>query len=218
MEAAAAEIAVPPGEKQWVNFEIPADTPLPQTGYVRLDLLPNARVVWHVAGAIEPGHVSAFEMAPGKMRRYSSGVTMAVRIDPPQACFSANNVISGQTRPHTSTNLWRSDPGQTMPQWLQLGWQDEQKISTVELTFAGHLLREYHAYAPFYRDPQCVRDYDIEIETDGAWHRILEIRGNYQRHRRHIMAAPVLARKLRVLMLATNGDASAAIYEIRTYE
>jgi hypothetical protein len=62
-----------------------------------------------------------------------------------------------------------------MPQWLQLAWQDEQKISTVELTFAGHLLREYHAYAPFYRDPQCVRDYDIEIETDGAWCRVLEI-------------------------------------------
>lgn len=218
MELAAEEIAVPPGEKQWVNFEIPADIPLPQTGYVRLDLLPNARVVWHVAGAIEPGHVSAFEMAPGKMRRYSSGVTMAVRIDPPQACFSASNVISGQTRPHTSTNLWRSDPGQTMPQWLQLGWQDEQKISTVELTFAGHLLREYHAYAPLYRDPQCVRDYDIEIETAGAWHRVLEIRGNYQRHRRHILADPVLARRLRVLVLATNGDASAAIYEIRTYE
>ena len=218
MELAAGEIVVPPGNKQWVNFEISPDVVLPDKGYVRLDLLPNANVVWHVAGAIEPGHVSAFEMAPGKMRRYSSGVTLAIRVDPPQSSFSAANVISGQTRPHASTNLWRSDPAQTMPQWLQLAWQDEQRISTVELTFAGHLLREYHAYAPFYRDPQCIRDYDIEIETDGLWRRVLEVRDNYQRHCKHILTVPVSTRKLRVLVLATNGDASAAIYEIRVYE
>jgi hypothetical protein len=80
------------------------------------------------------------------------------------------------------------------------------------------LLREYHAYAPFYRDPQCVRDYDIQIEIDGSWKRVIEIRGNYQRHCRHLLTAPVSARRLRVLVLATNGDSSAAIYEIRIYE
>jgi FAD dependent oxidoreductase len=218
MELAEGQIVVPLGQKQWVNFEIPEHITLPKNGYVRLDLLPNPKVIWHVAGAIEPGHVSAFEMAPGKMRRYSSGVTLAVRVDPPQASFGASNVISGQTRPHASTNLWRSDPGHPLPQWLQLAWPDEKKISIVELTFAGHLLREYHAYAPLYRDPQCVRDYDIEIEIDGEWQPVLEIRGNYQRHRRHALATRASAKRLRIKVLATNGDPSAAVYEIRIYE
>jgi len=217
MEVAAGEISVPPGQKQWIDFEVPAEVDLPREGYLRLDLLPNPYVAWHVAGAIEPGHVSAFEMAPGRMRRYSSGVTLAMRVDPPQASFAAINVLSGHTRPYVGTNLWRSDPSQAFPQWLELAWKDEQKLTSIELTFAGHLLREYHAYAPFYRDPQCVRDYVIEVSIDGAWSKVLEVRENYQRRRVHILPVPVSTQKLRIIVLATNGDASAAVYEIRTY-
>ena len=102
-----------------------------------------------------------------------------------------------------------------MPQWLQLAWQDEQRISTVELTFAGHLLREYHAYAPFYRDSQCPRDYRVEALVDGRWTRLVEAYDNYQRLRRHVLAESITATSLRVVVMATNGDPSAALYEIR---
>jgi len=217
MELAGGELMVAPGEHQWVTWTLPEGAELPREGYLRFDLLENAEVSWHVAGAIEPGHVSAFEMAPGKMRRYSSGVTMALRVKPPQRSFAAANVLSGQTRPYVGTNLWRSDPALALPQSLTLAWDKIQTFSTIELTFPGHLLREYHAYAPFYRDPQCVKDYDLQVETVTGWETVLEVRANYQRHRRHELAKSLAARSLRVLVLATNGDLSAAIYEMRVY-
>lgn len=217
MELAGGELTVVPGERQWVTWALPAGMELPREGYLRLDLLENVNVSWHVAGAIEPGHVSAFEMAPGKMRRYSSGVTLALRVEPPQRTFAAANVLSGQTRPHTGTNLWRSDPAEALPQSLTLTWEAAQTFSTVELTFPGHLLREYHAYAPFYRDPQCVKDYDLQIETVTGWANLLEVRENYQRYRSHLFTESVTARSVRVLVLATNGDRSAAVYEVRVY-
>jgi hypothetical protein len=210
-------LIVPPGERQWITWTLPASVDLHAEGYVRFDLLQNPNVEWHVAGAVEPGHVSAFEMAPGKMRRYSSGVTMALRVDPPQHSFAAANVISGQTRPHASTNLWRSDPGKSLPQSVTLAWAAAQTISTIELTFPGHLLREYHAYAPFYRDPQCAKDYDLQFKSAAGWETALEVRGNYQRHRQHALSNPITTQQIRVVVLATNGDPSAAIYEIRAY-
>lgn len=217
MELAGGSLAVPPGTQQWLTWTMPNSLSLPAEGYVRIDLLENPNVSWHVASAIEPGHVSAFEMSPGKMRRYSSGVTLALRVEPAQHSFTASNVISGHTRPFAGTNLWRSDPAASMPQWLALAWKDEQEISVVELTFAGHLLREYHAYAPLYRDPQCVMDYDLETHDGTSWSIVLEVRGNYQRHRTHALDQKLCTRALRILVRATNGDPSAALYEVRCY-
>lgn len=217
MEIARGVLTVAPGEHHWVEWRLPENAKLPGEGYLRFDLTANPQVLWHVAGAIEPGHVSAFEMAPGKMRRFSSGVTLAMRVEPPQHCFSPENVVSGQTRPHVGTNLWRSDPLQRLPQWLQLAWPDRELISMVDLTFSGHLLREYHAYAPFYRDPQCVRNYDIEYDSGNGWNTLISVRGNYQRQRRHQLANPVQSNRIRVVVLATNGDPSAAVYEVRVY-
>jgi hypothetical protein len=217
MKIAGGTLTVNPGEKQWVAWDVPAEASLPGEGYVRLDLSANDAVSWHVAGAIEAGHVSAFEMAPGKMRRYSSGVTMAMLVDPPQSSYAAANVLSGHTRPYAGTNLWRSDPAQAFPQTLDLRWDAPQEIKAVEVTFAGHLLREYHAYAPFYRDPQCVRDFDIQGKVDDKWVTLKEIRNNYQRLCKCQLAEPLQTSAVRLLILATNGDPSAAVYEVRVY-
>jgi hypothetical protein len=217
MTAASGVLTVNPGERQWVTWAIPAGASLPSDGYVRFDLSANEAVAWHVAGAIEPGHVSAFEMAPGKMRRYSSGVTLAMLVEPAQQSYAAANVLTGHTRPYQGTNLWRSDPAQPFPQTLDLHWETSQTIQTVEITFAGHLLREYHAYAPMYRDPQCVRDFDIQGQVDGKWVILKEVRGNYQRLRKLQLAKPAETRALRLQILATNGDPAAAVYEIRVY-
>jgi hypothetical protein len=217
IEFAGDILAIAPGEKQWVTWTLPNGVDLPAEGYVRFDLLENENVVWHVAGSIEPGHVSAFEMAPGKMRRYSSGVTLSLRVEPAQRSFAAANVTSGQTRPHRGTNLWRSDPVEALPQSLTLVWDAEQAISIIELTFPGHLLREYHAYAPFYRDPQCPKNYDLQVKSSTSWKTVAEVRENYQRHRQHILPMSVSANSVRVVVLATNGDPSAAIYEVRVY-
>ena len=212
-------LSVPPGENIWVDWPLglTAENGLPENGYVRLDLWANDHVSWHKAGSLEPGHMSAFEIGLGKMRRYDNGVTLSFKVEPPQPVYGAGNILSGMTRPHRSTNLWRSDPAQQMPQWLELSWTEEQTIRTVELTFPGHLIREYHAYSPFYRDPQCAKDYTIEASGDNGWLEVLSVRDNHQRHRRHKLPVAVHTAKLRLVIQATNGDPSAAVYEIRCY-
>lgn len=218
-ELASKDITVPPGEYQWIDWEVNLDLTngLEPGKYVRLDLLENKNVEWHRAGKIQPGHVCAFDMGGDKMRRYDNGVTMSFRVEPAQPCYSAANVISGVTRPHVFTNLWLSDPNLPEAQWLQLDWEKANTISQVELTFSGNLLREYHSYKPFYRDPQCVKDYSISAWVDGRWEEVLRITDNYQRHRKHKFESPVQTARLRITVHATNGDPSAAIYEVRCY-
>ena len=213
---AETELLIPPGDDRWIEW--PVTLVCLADGYVRLDLeADSADVSWRYSRAILPGQVSAWAMSPKKLRMLGNGVTLAFRAVPAQPAYGPAQVLTGVTRPHRATNLWRSDPGQPLPQSLQLAWPAPQRIAHVELTFPGHLLRELHAYPPFFRDPQTPRDYVLEAWVNGAWTKLHIEKDNYQRHRRHTLAAPVTTDRLRVVIHATNGDPSAALYEIRAY-
>ncbi len=214
---AATTLTVEPSpQPQWVDW--PLGLKVQPGRYYRLDLLPNPAVRWLVVGSIVPGHVAAIAMNATRMRRYGPGLTLSFRVSPDQAVYAPENVLSGVSRPHRFTNLWRSDPARALPQWLELEWQTPRKIGQVELSFPGHLLREYHAYQPFYFDPQCPADYRVSAWVDNEWRVLVSVTGNYQRHCRHRLAEAILTDRLRVTVLATNGDPSAAIYEVRCYE
>lgn len=208
-------IEVEPG-KHWCQWKVNLKD-MPIGSYVRLDLLKNTEVDWLRAGRIESGHVATYQISQEKMRRYGNGETLSFKIHPPQPCFGPENTINGVTRPHRYTNLWKSDPNLPLAQWLQLEWSDPQTISSIELTFPGHLLREYHAYAPFYNDPQCPKDYRIQMESNGSWNDLEVVTDNFQRHRKHLLPISIKTQKLRVLVEATNGDPSAQIFEVRCY-
>jgi hypothetical protein len=216
---ATGKVTVPPGKNVWVKWELNLHLPATVTpgSFLRLDALANKHLSWHAAQKIIPGHMAMYAISANRMRRFGNGHTLAYRISPPQKSFAAAQVLSGVTRPHRATNLWISDATQPLPQWLELSWNKPQKISEVQLVSPGHLIREYHAYGPFYRDPQCPRDYAVEVFVNGQWQRVVEVQDNYQRLRRHKFSAPVVAEKLRVVVTATNGDPSAAIYEIRCH-
>ena len=213
------ELEVNPGGPSWYSLPVALDlSDRPAGSFLRLDLFANDGVLWHVAGPVLPGQVAMFEITSGRMRTYQQGVTMSFRVSPAQRPYPAENVLSGWTRPYQATNLWRSDPAQPLDQWLELGWQTPVTVSQVELTFPGHLLREYHAYGPYYRDPQTPMRYSIEVATStGEWERVAEARDNYQRHRRHTLTRARTVTSLRVVVHETNGDPSAAIYEVRCY-
>jgi hypothetical protein len=190
---------------------------LPREAYVRLDLLPNNNISWLNAGRIESGHISAYQIGKEKMRRFGNGQTLSFRVSPAQDVFKAKNVISGVTRPYRFTNLWKSDPDLPLPQWIQLEWKEPEEIKSIEITFPGHLLREYHAYQPFYRDPQCPKGYSIEAYIDNEWTVLVEVKNNYQRNRKHLLPQPVKSSRIRIVIKQTNGDPSAQVYEVRCY-
>ncbi len=218
-ELASTMLTVPPGSRQWIEWKVALGSAhgLQQGQYVRLDVSANPDVIWHQGDRLEPGHLAAHEFADGVMRRYQNGVTMSFRVEPEQCCYGAENVVSGVARPYQYTNLWRSDPEIPLPQWLELQWGAEMRIGQVELTFPGHLLKEYHEYPAMYEDPQCPKDYRIEAWIEGQWQVLLRVEGNYQRQRKHTFEA-VTTNRMRIVIEATNGDPSAAIYEIRCYE
>ncbi|MFC3768832.1 FAD-dependent oxidoreductase [Paenibacillus sp. GCM10012303] len=214
---AAATLTVPPGEEQWVEWPVGIDVSQLRGSYIRLDLLANPLVGWHAAAAIQPGHVSAYEIGNGLMRRFGSGTTMSFRISPSQACYGADNVRSGVTRPYRSTNLWRSDPSESDAPWLELTWAEPVEIGRIELTFPCQLLRDYRNYPGLYRDPECPKDVAAEAFVDGSWTGIGAIADNYQRMRSIVPERPVRTERLRITVRSTNGDPSAGIYEVRCY-
>jgi hypothetical protein len=215
---AETTLLVPEGENRWVEW--PVGLSNLEDGYVRLELVAGdlqAAPGWRPSRRVLPGQVSAWAMSPKKLRRLDPGLTLAFRVTPAQPVYAPEQVLSGVTRPHRATNLWRADAGRPLPQWLELAWDRPQTVREVQLTFPGHLLRELHAYPPFFRDPQMPRDYAIEAFVDGAWREVHVERGNYQRQRRHTLPSPVTTERIRITIHATNGDPAAAIHEVRVH-
>jgi hypothetical protein len=218
---AVTTLDVPSAEPTWIAWDLTGEVDaaaLPRHGYIRVDLEANPAAEWHMAGTVQPGNIAGYEASPGRYRRFGGGTTMSFTVRPPQRCYPAENVVNGVTRPHRFTNAWRSDPVKPLPQSITLSWERPEEISQVQLTFAGHLLREYHAYPPQYRDPQTPRDYSVQVlDEAGTWKKVLGVEGNYTTRNVHTFDRPVTASALRVVVTATNGDPSASIYEIRCY-
>jgi len=142
----------------------------------------------------------------------------------------AYSVINGLTRPvdddwemwigKVPNNMWISDPQQPMPQWVELDFGKEKEVNSVYLTFDTDLkAKRYISWEMKVEErmpPQCVRDYQVQVQKDGQWVTVAEAKNNYQRRRIHRFPAAQTA-KIRVLITATNGDPSARIYEVRAY-
>lgn len=216
---ASLDVPVPAGGPMWVHLDLAdvADSALPVNGYVRLDVASNPAIEWHVSPDVQPGCVALYEARPGRLRRFAGGSTLSFRVEPPQDCYRPENVLTGVTRPAGTTNLWRSDPNEPLPQWIQLEWDEPTIIHQIQLTFEGALLREYHAAPPFYRDPQILADYELQAWNGTSWDSVVTVRGNSQPRVVHEFSANVTTRKLRLLAQSSNGDSSAGVFEIRCY-
>lgn len=211
-------ISLPPGADQWIGWEVDLSAnELDGQGYVRLDLEGVSELIeWRIAGAIAPGQVAGYEVAPGRLRRFGGGATLSFEVEPPQRAYPPSHVTNGTVRPHHRTNQWRSADFAQDPQWVQLTWDEDTVLAQVQITFPGHLLREYHACPPLYRDPQCARRYTVAVRRAGTWNEVAARTENYQTRVVHSFA-PVTADAVRVTIHETNGDNAAGIFEIRCY-
>ena len=211
---ATGVLSVAPGEGQWAWWNVGL-TGVPD-GYVRLQPAAVPGVIWRQCYQRMPAHPSTRRLSPTRVRGQHS--TNAFRVEPAQSAWSPRNVLSGCTRPRHGTESWRSDPGQGLPQWIELAWDGTQRITRVELTFPGQLRQEVHAEPPFHRAPQTARDYSIEVDAgDGILREVLRVTGNWNRRRVHELPCAVDVRRLRLVILATNGDPAAALAEMRCY-
>lgn len=209
-------IEVQPGAGRWAAWDVAA-TGL-AAGWLRLELgpAPVRGLHWLHPRGVLPGHNGYRHLSPTRVRGFHAAC--AFRVAPAQPAFGPEQVLTGVTRPHAAANVWRSDAGQGLPQWLALSWATAQRIARVEITFPGQLLREVHAEDVFSAEAQVAKDYAVEIDAgDGAWREALRIQGNRAWRRVHVLPVAVQARRLRVVVTATNGDPAASINEIRCY-
>lgn len=137
----------------------------------------------------------------------------------------AASVISGVTRrTPEGSNMWASDPGSPLPQWVELRFTHPTEVRQIQIAFDTELSRllaitYYESIvhgiirAP---QPETVRDYDILARQDGAWISICAVTGNYQRLRVHAVG-PLTTDAIRVVVHATNGIKEARVFEVRCY-
>jgi hypothetical protein len=211
---AEGTLPVPPGSGRWVGWDVSLGGLFP--GWLRLEIGPAPDVYCVHTRGILPGHNAYGHLSPTRLRPRHAG--LAFKVSPPQSAFGPEQVLTGVTRPHASPNQWRSDPSQGLPQWLQLEWETAQQITRIELTFPGQLLAESHIEEGFSVARQVAKDYTLEVDAgDGVWHEVARVEGNHAWRRAHGLPAAVAARRLRVVVTATNGDPAAGISEVRCY-
>lgn len=138
----------------------------------------------------------------------------------------ADHVLSGYVRdlPKQTDHLWAGKLTADGA-WLELSWEKPQRISHVQITFDTGFHRELTLSASdsttqrMIRGPQpeTVRDYELTYtDAAGRRHSLAKITGNHQRLNRHSFTAAEM-KSLRLHVTATNGEATARVYEIRCY-
>jgi len=210
-EPIRARAAIPAGHEGWVDFEFNAQV---EPGLYRLAVPAHEGLAWARSVAV-PGVAAAQKKTYWRLFATERAVN-AMRISPGSSPFGPENVVNGASRPDRWPNIWISRPMGGFPQALTLDLGRPQTFNTLYLTFDTNLHLDHRAFPAFYRHKECVRDYAIQAERHGEWHTLVEVQGNYQRRRVHRFE-PVEAQRLRIEVRATNGEPTARIYEVRTY-
>lgn len=186
-----------------------------QQGYLAVSLEANDHCSVSLREITLPGAIVHVQTSASR-RRSSLRESMIFSIQPEQKVFEADSVLSGATRPQQKPNRWMSDPDQAFPQSLELRWDEAKEMNRVELTFPGHLLREYHATRPLSIDAVIPKDVDIEVKKDGSWHKVAEVRSNIQR-KVNCSFPRIKTTNLRCVIRDTNGSPMAQVSELRVY-
>lgn len=215
----SATATIAPGHQGYVSFPLHARTRPGSLYFVSID--PNSEVAWalfsDVAG--QPSQVpvgtTAADLPPGnRWRPLTNGRSFVLRVSPEQHPYTAQNVVRGTNRPDLWTNVFLSDPAQSLPAWIELRFPSPVRFNQVQITFDTDTNRRVSL--PLFRYPECVKHYEIAIAQSGGWKTVVTQDGNYSRRRVHHFDV-VTTSRMRIHILETNGSPQARIYEVRVY-
>jgi hypothetical protein len=226
----SARVAVPAGDKQWVDVPVAWRPDAPANAFVVVKA--NADVAVWVNNEPAPGILCftrvpppvdivpqpSREWAPKPLHRRCA----CLRVAPATAAFAPAKAVDGFQRPYAGPHMWVSEPvGEADETWLQLSWASPVEVGAVELILDDDvnedLINLHHHRTPFDVMPTLLKDYRIEARVDGQWQPIADQRDNRVRHRRHSLPAPASADAVRLVVESTNGSPSAHVIGIRVY-
>lgn len=233
-----AEVTVPPEHCGWISIPFGATVVADRPHRVVLREAPGiswaqaggpltgttAQFLWRCLGGAEPRNAHLPSLQPHEVDipayahwRQHRGIALATRLTPRPHPFGTAAVNNGAAWPEDLPNLWISDPAQPLPQAVTLEFGRVVSFDSVHVSFDTQLDLTTGKRTEFWRAAECVRDWRLEALSGGAWRQIYEESGNYKR-KRIARFDPLSASALRLEALATNGDRSARVYEIRVYD
>ena len=120
---------------------------------------------------------------------------------------------------------WAAPVEEGKPAWIELSWGSPRRLRQVQITFDTGFKRQLTLSAQESQNvnllrapqPETVKDYRLIAHgADGGKYVLAEVKGNFQRLRRHTFEG-VEVRSVRLEISATNGDRLARVFEIRCY-
>jgi len=213
-DVANAAAQVPAGKRSWVEFKLNQAVESP---YVWIWLPRTEGIVWHQMTGAPAGSCRAYGGGESRPWQVVQGQYYAFHTDPPLAIptdYRPENVINGTARiVDNASNLWASDPDQSLPQWVELQFAEPAKVNTVYLTFDTDLNAPFHTAS---LPTPCASDYELSYHDGTTWAPLAAVQDNFQRRRVHRFDT-IVARKIRLTVKATHGARSARVFEIRAY-
>jgi len=218
-ELATATATLQPKYKGYVRFKLNASVQPRSLCFIHLDAHPE--VGWALFSDEEgkpsmiPVGTTAADLPGGSMwRPYTNGQSFVVRVIPEQRPYGPQNVVRGANRPDLWSNIFVSEPSQSLPAWILLRLPQPTSFNRVQITFDTDCNRRIKL--PLFRYPECVKKYELEISTAEGWRTVARSDNNYFRRQVHDFER-VSSDRLRLTVLETNGSPSARIYEVRIY-
>jgi FAD dependent oxidoreductase len=216
---ATATATVAAKYKGYVSFPLRAKTEPGGLYFASIDA--NPQIGWAMfsetgghASMIPVGTTAADLPPGGRWRLFTQGRSFALKLTPEQHPYGAQNVVRGTSRPDRWTNIFLSDPAESLPAWIELKLPSPARFNQIQVTFDTNANRRVSL--PLFRHPECVKKYEIAIPQGNGWATIVQVDNNYFRRRVH-MVDTVTANHLRINIQETNGSPQARIYEVRLY-
>ncbi|ADE53534.1 FAD-dependent oxidoreductase [Coraliomargarita akajimensis] len=211
---------VPANGEHWVEFEINSDV---KGKFIALYIPAVDGISWSLMETAPTGSCRAYKDAKGvwnvvQNQYYAFYLDSKITT---KSAYEPSNATNGMARIVAEhTNMWKSDPTQAMPQWLQLDLGKKTAVNTIYVTFDTNLNQAKRATWEWKVTdrivPESVKNYEVQVHNGSDWETVVKVEDNYQRRRIHEFPT-VQVDKVRVLITKTNGDASARIYEVRLY-
>jgi len=210
--------------KGWVDFILNIEIKPKSLYWVILDKNPNVIVygnnLFKPVGVV-PVHkpYNAWEyFKEDNLKGFEKNWYITLNIEPIQFPYEAENIISGVTRSDYWTNIWISDPKESLPQSIILKYKKPITFNTIYLTFDTNLNLNHFSIPSLRGIRECVRHYRVYFRDENKkWIEIVTIRNNYLRRRIHKFDQ-VISDIIKIEIISTWGCPSAHVFEVRIYQ
>ncbi|SDL13115.1 FAD dependent oxidoreductase [Pedobacter sp. ok626] len=149
-------------------------------------------------------------------QRRPEGHNLAIQVEPGLSKFAAENIKSGVFRPTTTPNAWVAALADPKPS-LNLKWDKEQKIRTIELFFDtdyDHPMESVLMGHPENVMPFCVRNYEIK---DSNGNIIYTKKDNYQTKNIIVLNEPIHTDSITINLVHPSQSTPAALFSVRCH-